>query len=228
MNSRYLFLSALTLMVAALLFAIMRSPGEHSPSTVRATTLGDALSHREARPQQPVPSEAQAAGDIRSPDVEKLASGIQQLRREVESLKRHDAEQSLPVATDAALSLVEEEQIERERTMRTTAVLESSFQRETRDPVWSMQAETQVSAAFDTEDIAAGSQLQQIACQATVCRIHSQHDDPTAEQTFIMNLGLLQAFGNGEAFTARTEHPDGSVQIVTYVTREGHRLHSQE
>ena len=91
-------------------------------------------------------------------------------------------------------------------------------------PSWSLNAERQVSAALAAEEIAAGSELQGLSCQATLCRIQSKHSDSNAERAFMTRLGRLEAFGDGEAFSQRSEQSNGSVEILTFVTRSGYRL----
>lgn len=225
MNSKHLLLSVPIFVIAALVFAFLRASGEQPDAHARAMSADRAGMPSRQQPPAMVRAAAEAApvaAAERTPDVEDLLGRLHALERAVAAQRQTDT-LTPREAVETAGSLEEQMQQERERTMQTSAFLENHFVSEAKDPAWSLQAERQVSGAFDAEDLA-GNHLQGISCQATLCRIRSQHDDLTAERTFMSRLGRLEVFSNGEAFSQRTEQADGSIEIVTYVTRGGHRL----
>jgi hypothetical protein len=169
-----------------------------------------------------------AAATTTAADIDELTARIQQLQDQLGDLMRSAPSSAGDASNASAWLPPESEQQERERTMQTTAFLHDTFVAERKDPVWSLQAERQVSDAFNMNEIAAGSQLQQLSCQATLCRIESRHKDENAERAFLSRLGRLESFGDAEAFSERFERPDGSIEAITYVSRSGHQLPRME
>lgn len=224
MKSKYWALSALLPILAVLAVALPRSPRESEITPGDDGARGDAAYFSEPRNVQ-TSATAVAADSASAAEVDALAAQLTALRGELNALKKNRAPESNDSSEpDGQLTMEEQRQLELQRTMQTVAFLESNLQQQTKDPSWSLSAEQQVSAAFQNVETASGSELQALACQATLCRIESQHADANAERAFISRLGRLDAFGDGEAFSQRKERPDGSVAIVTYVTRSGHRL----
>jgi hypothetical protein len=230
MKSKQILLSVPILILPILVLIFLRSPDER-PGTALQQNKGDAVpllptkaSHDQARPAPQAPAVAAASTE----EMKALLDRMNELQREVADLKRKEDPHAVTDPDDAMLSSEEQRQREWESTTRATAFLDANFTRQPKDPSWSMNAEQQVSATFQSGEAADGSRLQQLACQSTLCRIHSRHDDPDAERQFMSRLGRLEAFGDAEAFSQRQEQPDGSVDIVTYVTRSGHRLPAME
>ncbi|MET0661250.1 MAG: hypothetical protein ABW110_24185 [Steroidobacteraceae bacterium] len=228
MNSKHLFVWAPMVIALAIALAFLRSLPEHSSAVRQPRTTLDtgSVSTREPFSNQAVLSATgEASSSTTAHDIQPLLDRVQNLQREIEAIKR----QSGSIQADAEQSsAAEQEAVERERTTQTTAFLESNFVAETKDPTWASQAERQLSDTFDDTEIAAGSQLRELSCQATLCRIESHHDDPTAERAFLTRVGRLNAFGDAEAFSERIEQADGSIEAVTYVSRNGHRLPRME
>lgn len=227
MNSRHLLVWAPTVIVLAIAFAILRSPAEHGSVVQRPENPGDAgsVSRREHLAKQASLTSTGGSSRTTAQEIQPLLDRVQNLQREIEAIKRQSGS---PQADTEQISMADQEAVERERTTQTTAFLESNFVAETKDPTWSLQAERQLADTFNSDEIAAGSRLQQLACQATLCRIESHHNDPAAERAFLTRVGRLNAFGDAEAFSERIEQADGSIEAVTYVSRNGHRLPRME
>lgn len=230
MNSRYLLGLAGVLIVAALAFVFVRSSDdeeeEASASRSRAAAVPSTALMSANRTPRMVASFSAAKSSSR--DIEALTAQLQQVQRELDALRRQRDSNSVSEPSDTTLTLAEQEAQERARTAQTTALLDNSFAAQPKDPTWSLQAERQVADSFNSDEIAAGSQLQQLSCQSTLCRIQSHHSDTAAERVFMTRLGRLNAFGDAEAYSQRLEQPDGSIETVTFVTRSGHRLPSME
>ncbi len=101
--------------------------------------------------------------------------------------------------------------------------LDESFMAERADPSWSMAAAESVSRDLPSNALE-NSQLSDVACQSSLCRIQATHADINAEQTFLLELGNLNAFQNGEAFLVTTPRQDGSMATTIYVSRSGQSL----
>ncbi|MET0987525.1 MAG: hypothetical protein ABW034_19190 [Steroidobacteraceae bacterium] len=228
MNSRHLFVWAPMVIASAIAVAFLRSPVEHGSAVSRYKNGGDAgsVSFRERLGKQaPLVSTGGSSSSATTQDLEPLLDRVQQLQQEIDAIKRQNG--STQAAAEQS-STADQEAVERERTTQITAFLESNFVAETKDPTWSLQAERQLSDTFNSDEIAAGSQLQQLSCQATLCRIESHHNDPAAERAFLTRVGRLNTFGDAEAFSERIEQADGSIEAVTYVSRNGHPLPRME
>lgn len=227
MNSKHFLVGAVILIFAVVIFALLHSPADNTGAAQRADNTGEAgpVSHSAWQSNQtPARRGAHERSNSANEDVQALLDRVQHMQREIASLKRQSDPSASTPPSEEPLSAAEQEAQERERTQQTTAFLEGNFVAEEKDPSWSLQAERQVSDTFNQDEISAGSQLQQIACQATLCRIQSHHQDPTAERAFLTRIGRLDAFGDAEAFSERVERADGSIEAVTYVSRSGHRL----
>jgi len=116
---------------------------------------------------------------------------------------------------------------EQERTATTINALENSMIGEPVDPSWAGYAESEVSHALqDSPDLSA-TQLTAMNCQSTLCRIDARHHDSAAEMGFLMQLGQLESFRDGQAFSQRMENDDGSIDTVIFVSRTGYTLPEQ-
>ena len=217
MKTRHWLLSAGIPIVALLAFALLRSPGDSSSARRSGDAAAVSSSPESAGLQNPSVRDSES-------DIEALQVQLQSLRAELTALKGRDVSRAPAEIVEPESTVEEQRQREVERTHRTSAFLETNLQRQARDPGWALAAEQQVSTTFNGEEVAAGSELQQLSCQSSMCRIDSHHVDAEAERTFMTRLGRLEAFGDAEAFSQRNEHPDGSVEIVTYVSRSGYRL----
>lgn len=113
---------------------------------------------------------------------------------------------------------------ERERTAGTVRFLESSMINEPVDASWSGYAESEVNQVLDRMEYESASQLTAMNCQSTLCRIDARHQDSSAEMGFLMELGQLQSFRDGQAFSQRIENDDGTIDSVIFVSRTGYSL----
>jgi hypothetical protein len=68
------------------------------------------------------------------------------------------------------------------------------------------------------------TQLGDVRCRATLCRIEASHGSLEAERKFIARIGELEAFRDAEGFVERVPHSDGSITTMVFVSRSGHRL----
>ena len=100
-------------------------------------------------------------------------------------------------------------------------ILEARFAEDPLDPNWASFAEAEVSNSIVS---VTSTQLDTIQCQSTLCLLSVRHDSVGAELTFMMSLANLSSFANGFSFTQRTEHEDGSVHNVIFISRSGHAL----
>lgn len=105
--------------------------------------------------------------------------------------------------------------------------LDATFMAERADPTWSMVAAESVSRDLPSNALQ-NNQVSDVACQSSLCRIQATHTDINAEQTFLMELGNLHAFRNGEAFLVTTSRQDGSLATTIYVSRSGQNLPAAE
>jgi hypothetical protein len=223
MNRRFLITLSALFVTAVLAFASLRGLLHAERTDSQQPIEPVRVAHREAESPrsrlETAPKETQSGLEI-----SELSARIQQLQGQLDRLMRSAPSGGAEDVDNRAPLLPESEAEERQRTTQTTAFLHHGFTSEMKDPVWSLQAERQVSDAFNLDEISVGSQLQQLSCQATLCRIESHHSDENAERTFLTRLGRLESFANAEAFSERFERPDGSVEAVTYVSRSGHQL----
>jgi hypothetical protein len=102
--------------------------------------------------------------------------------------------------------------------------LDSVMLQEPIDTNWSGIAEAEVGNAITVIDNSTSTELYDVRCQSTICRIDAAHSDPTAEMEFTMQLGQLEAFRDAHAFIQRIENEDGTSDTVTYISRAGYKL----
>lgn len=121
---------------------------------------------------------------------------------------------------DAAEAIAEE----RKQTQAAVALMESKLAAESADPAWAAEAQGALASTFEIPELKGHSQLEDVACQASLCRMRARHEDEHAATLLLTRLGHHRTFGQSEAFSEHLVGDDGSVQTVTYITREGHRL----
>lgn len=157
-------------------------------------------------------------------ELRDLRTKLVQLQQQLDSSATRRESVSAASQGEAAFESPEAaEQQERERTRELIAFLDGQFQSQAVDTQWGTQAEAQITDTFSLEALRA-SRLRSVRCQATMCQVEVDHIDTDAERAFMTQLGKLEAFVNAEAFYERTDHDDGSVAVLIYVARSGHRL----
>jgi hypothetical protein len=104
-------------------------------------------------------------------------------------------------------------------------VLEEQFAKEAADANWSAAAAQEISRDLRSQGLE-DTQLGDVRCRATLCRIEASHSSMEAEQKFIGRIGELEAFRNSEGFVQHVPRSDGSIATMVFVSRAGHRLPS--
>jgi hypothetical protein len=226
MNRKFLIILSAMFVSAVLAFASLQAQFGNTRTDSQQHIEPVHAAHRE---QNTVPPQAHIERATlitkNTPETAELTTRIKELQQELDHLKRSaHAGAGDDAHASVSMPLPESEEQERQRTRQITAFLQDNFVAETKDPVWSLQAERQLAEAFNLDKVEAGSELQQLSCQATLCRIEARHKDSTAERDFLLQLGSLESFADAEAFSERIERADGSIEVITYVTRSGHRL----
>jgi len=103
--------------------------------------------------------------------------------------------------------------------------LELTFARDHTDPSWTVRASTdarrKIAAVLPT-----GSELHSFECHETLCRVESTHDSQTKEDAFLKAAFLdpdTQIWNSGgfSAPVGDQPGPDGRIEIVTFIGREG-------
>lgn len=102
-------------------------------------------------------------------------------------------------------------------------ILEERFAAEAADASWSTAAAQEIARDLRGPGLE-NSQLGDVRCRATLCRIEVSHSSMEAEQKFIGRIGELEAFRNSEGFVQRAPRSDGSVTTMMFVSRSGYRL----
>lgn len=91
------------------------------------------------------------------------------------------------------------------------------------DSTWSTAAAQELSSELRSQGLE-DSQLGDVRCRATLCRIEATHRSLDAEQKFLARIGELAAFRDAESFVERVPRSDGSIATTMFVSRSGHRL----
>lgn len=131
---------------------------------------------------------------------------------------------SAPDASSGEPRNIEEAIAEEEEATRQMAqLLEGTVASEPADPSWSVAAAQEISRNV-SDAVLEHTQVGEVRCQSTLCRIEASHDSAEAEQVFIMQLGQLESFRQSEGFGQRVQRSDGSVATTLFVSRSGHRL----
>lgn len=145
------------------------------------------------------------------------------LRTEMTKLQQATAnapsagEQAQPAA---ALDPVELDRADQERTQLLVSALEGAMQSEPADLTWSASAAAELSRSVTDPK----TQVGELRCASTLCRLDVTHGSPEAEQAFFMQFTQINAFQNSEGFVQRQERADGSLATVMYITRAGYPL----
>jgi hypothetical protein len=135
-------------------------------------------------------------------------------------------ETRLVVADDQSKSFesheAEVENVRREE-QQLISLLDNTVMTEQADPSWSIAAAEEIGRDLPPAALEK-TQLGDVRCQSTLCRIQATHDNPNVEQSFMAELGRLTSFRNGEAFLTRTPREDGRLVTTVFVSRSGHSL----
>jgi hypothetical protein len=157
-----------------------------------------------------------------SSDRERMEAQLNALKQEMSNLEKKTPAVA-DVATSEPNSLADRIAAEEEQTRQLAQYLDGALASEAADPSWSAAAAQEISGGL-TDAAREHTQLGEVRCGSSLCRIEASHDSPAAEQGFIMQLGQLKSFHQAEGFGQRVERSDGSVATTLFVSRSGHRL----
>jgi hypothetical protein len=101
--------------------------------------------------------------------------------------------------------------------------LDSHFSGEPYDADWAPRMEANMQTALEQQALV-DSQLIELACQSSLCRLEVEHENDAAEQAFLHQFLAMAGFTKTETYYQRETTEDGSVQITYYVSRDGQRL----
>lgn len=171
------------------------------------------------KPGEPAPSPAAPSQAPAALQLAALRAELEELRAQLGERRGDAPEQDVPTPPSDQL-----EAAERKQTEEVIARIDQRYRDEGEDPVWSGDAEGVLSQAFVADAVRGHSKIEELDCQATLCRLRSTHDSGQAALALISQLGRNALFGGSEAFSERFERTDGSVETLTYITRAGHSL----
>lgn len=126
-------------------------------------------------------------------------------------------------ATDGAgpsMPIISDEELEQQRV----SYLEEQLSLQSLDPQWSTEALSELYAIIGAEALS-GTTLLTATCQSSLCRAEFGHADRPALSNFFNHLSSALV-GNRSAYYHVIDNPDGSVNTVVYVSREGYDLPS--
>jgi hypothetical protein len=229
--SRWLIPAVLSLFAVAAVVVVKQRPA--SPSA----TAGPASSNQESAEEVRLERlEAELAAlsaprTVNSEAGDRMAARIEALRLEMlelrKALARRDDRAGQPDDSLANSDPVDSESAERLQTQRIVAFLNDALTRDKVDPSWSQAAAQEINGSL-VKTSSDNTQLGDVRCQSSLCRIEASHRNAGAEQDFVMQLGHLAAFREGEAFYERVTHDDGSTATTIFVSRAGFRLPAPE
>jgi len=163
-------------------------------------------------------------------DRERMEAQLNALKQEVSRLGKtlttikptRDAA-APEVSSNEPTSVAERIAVEEEQSRQLAQFLDGALATEAADPAWSVAAAQEISGSVKNVALE-HTQLGEVRCASTFCRIEASHDSRDAEQGFIMQLGRLESFRQSEGFAQRAERSDGSVTTTMFVSRSGQRL----
>jgi hypothetical protein len=101
--------------------------------------------------------------------------------------------------------------------------LDSHFSGEPYDADWAPRMEADMQTALEQQEFA-DSQLIDLACQSSLCRLEVEHDNDGAEQTFLHQFLAMTGFTKTETYYWRETTDNGNVQMTYYISRDGQSL----
>ncbi len=118
---------------------------------------------------------------------------------------------------------------EQERVQRREARvmdLDTSLNSESIDETWQASAQMKINEVIDGTQLA-GTDLVDLDCRDTLCKLEVSHHDETALEEFEENFAHQLAW-NTSRFSTTEQGADGRVYHTIYLSREGHALPSPE
>ncbi len=175
--------------------------------------------------------------DLRS-EVALLRSDLAKVQRQLRQLTQSASQAPLSAKPSGAeepadaVGLSEQElreqeaeliEAENQRSLARMAAGEAALRQESTDGVWSLQAMDALRQALGSEEFS-GTQVQNMECRATLCRLEVVHADREQqmrfEQHFSFNVGSLLS----RMMMHSEEQTDGTISVTIYLAREGHQL----
>lgn len=127
---------------------------------------------------------------------------------------------------DGRYSPMELEQLKQDSEARAAQVLmtmDNQIAEEPYDAQWAPGMQDSIMTAL-RQEIFNGTELVDLSCKSSLCRINVQHASVDTEHDFMSQFVASAGFTDTEVFYSREEHEDGSVQETYYISRDGHQL----
>lgn len=109
------------------------------------------------------------------------------------------------------------------RVEQVLAAMEGQIAVESYDAQWAPGIEDAIIATLQ-QPMFNRTELIDLSCKSSLCRINVQHAGVDAEQEFLSQFIVSAGFTDTEVFYSREENNDGSVQETYYISRDGQRL----
>lgn len=122
-----------------------------------------------------------------------------------------------PLTTEESLEAADRQERE------VFALLDTAVSAEKADPRWSTFAAEEITTGLPSATME-HSQVSDVRCQTSLCRLEATHANQNSEHEFMMSLGQLSSFRNGEAFLMRAPREDGRMATTIFISRAGQRL----
>lgn len=142
----------------------------------------------------------------------RLTHALEQSRINVKSMVSDESQQEEPISPEA----------ERMAEVTQVALLDRQVSSEQTDPHWSKPASDQIRTAIADGGFTE-STLNNVACQATLCRLEVEHRNSMVLDQFLGEF-FARLGWDTNSYSQTTLHEDGSVNLVLYVSREHHDL----
>ncbi len=131
---------------------------------------------------------------------------------------------SLPIpALETEETLPDSEQHPEQPYLAFQSRLDRQLSQEDYDMHWAPEMSEAITQTLQQESFQ-GSELTDLACQTSLCRIAVQHQSTEAEMEFLHQFIAASGFTEAEAFYSREEHSNGRVEMRYYISRNGQRL----
>ncbi len=161
-------------------------------------------------------------------DLASLRASLTRLTADMKSQSgsRVEAEESTPYGERQAVdSEVQEAPIEESAKLEEARLeaIEATLRHEAIDATWVAQATDAIEQAMEDKALA-GSELHDLECRSTLCRVEVAHQNPIARADFMLRFAMMV----GPVLPSMTAQPiegdDGSSTSSIYLARQGYEL----
>lgn len=162
-------------------------------------------------------------GDAR--ELAALKQDVLNLRAELASLRRQ-VEVSDRTVSDGPASVIDREtaaQQQEQRDFERKQAMEASFQKETTDTNWSIATIDLINQVLMRDELKQ-TQVVDMTCRSTLCRLEIVHPDQEAAGNFESTLPLQVGQALPEISYHHQTLNDGGVSTVLYMARTGYSL----